>query len=50
MDLTLYKVTFDKMDTCHCQCALASAVLIPSDASKVQHMQIIEYLLIRTAW
>jgi hypothetical protein len=47
MDFTLCKVTFDKVDTCHRQRALASALLIPSHASRVQHMQISEYLLIR---
>jgi hypothetical protein len=43
----LYKVTFDKLDTCHCQHVLASSVLIPSHANRVQHMQISEILLIR---
>jgi hypothetical protein len=47
MDFTLYKVTFGKVDTCHRQRALASALLIPSHANRVQHVQISEYLLIR---
>jgi hypothetical protein len=47
MDFTLYKVTFDKVDTCHCQHALATAMLIPFSANRVQHVQISEYLLIR---
>jgi hypothetical protein len=46
MDFILYKVTFGKVDACHCQRVLASALLIPSHASRVQHMQISEYLLI----
>jgi hypothetical protein len=47
MDFTLSEVTFGKVDTCHCQRALVSAVLIPSHASKIQHVKICEYLLIR---
>jgi hypothetical protein len=48
MDFTLCKVTFSKVGTCHRQHALASAVLIPSYASRVQHVQISEYVLIKT--
>jgi hypothetical protein len=44
MDFTFYEVTFGKVDTCHRQHALASAVQIPSHASRVQHVQISEYL------
>jgi hypothetical protein len=47
MGFTLCKVTFDKVDTCHRQHALASALLMPSHASRVQHMQISEFLLIK---
>jgi hypothetical protein len=47
MDFILCKVTFYKVNTCHCQHVLANVVLIPSHASKVQHMQFSEYLLIR---
>jgi hypothetical protein len=36
-----------KVDTCHCQRALANALLIPSRANRVQHVQVSEYLLIR---
>jgi hypothetical protein len=43
MDFTLCEVTFGKVDTCHCQCALASALLIPSHASTAQLVQISEY-------
>jgi hypothetical protein len=32
---------------CLCQCALASAMLIPSHTNRVQHVQFSEYLLIR---
>jgi hypothetical protein len=45
--LTLCKVTFGKVDMCHCQCTLASTVLILAHAKRVQHVQISEYLLIR---
>jgi hypothetical protein len=48
MDFTLCEVTFSKVDMYHRQHALDSAVLIPSYASKVQHVQISEYLLIKT--
>ena len=48
MDFILYEVTFSKVGTCHRQHALDSAVLIPSYASRVQHVQISEYLLIKT--
>jgi hypothetical protein len=47
MDFTLSEVTFGKVDTCHRQRALASAMVIPSHASRVQHVHISEYLLIR---
>ena len=47
MDFTLSEVTFDKVDMCHRECAHASALLIPSHASKVQCVQISEYLIIR---
>jgi hypothetical protein len=47
MDFIFCEVTFDKVDMYHRQRALASAVLIPSHASRVQHVQISEYLLIR---
>jgi hypothetical protein len=47
MDFTLYKVTFVKVDMYHRQRALASKNLIPSHASKVQYVQISEYLLIK---
>jgi hypothetical protein len=47
MDFILCKVTFGKVGTCHCQRALANAMLIPSYTSRVQHVQISEYLLIR---
>jgi hypothetical protein len=43
----LCKVTFDKVDMYQPQRALANAMLIPSHASKVQHVQINEYLLTR---
>ena len=42
-----YKVTFDKVDMYQPQHALTNAMLIPSHASKVQHVQINEYLLTR---
>jgi hypothetical protein len=41
--LTLYKVTFGKVDMYHCQHALANTVLIPSHASIIQHVQTNEY-------
>jgi hypothetical protein len=44
---TLCEVTFGKVDRCHCQHALISAKLILFHASRVQHKQISEYLLIR---
>jgi hypothetical protein len=47
MDFTLYEVIFGKVDMCHHRRALANVVLIPSHASRVQHVQISEYLLIR---
>jgi hypothetical protein len=47
MDFILCTVTSGKVDMCHRQRALASAVLIPSHASRVQPVQISEYLLIR---
>jgi hypothetical protein len=47
MDFTLYEVTFGKVDTCHCHRALVSAVLIPSHANRLWHMQISKYLLIK---
>jgi transaldolase len=33
--------------TCHRQCALAKAVLIPFHANRIQHVQISKYLLFR---
>ena len=47
MDFTLCEVTFGKVDTCHCQHALANVVHIPSYVSKVQHVQISEYFIIK---
>jgi hypothetical protein len=43
---TFYEVIFGQVDMCHRQRALASTVLIPSHASRVQHVQINEYLSI----
>jgi hypothetical protein len=47
MDYILCEVTFNRVDMCHHQRTLANAVLIPSHVSRVQHVQISEYLLIR---
>jgi hypothetical protein len=47
MDFILCEVTFGKVDMCHRQQALASAVLISSHTNRVQHVQISKYLLIR---
>jgi hypothetical protein len=47
MDFTLCEVISGKVDMCHCQLALISALLIPSYASRVQRVQINECLLIR---
>jgi hypothetical protein len=47
MDFTLCEVTFGKVDTCHYQRALVSAVLIPFHAITIQHVQISEYWLIK---
>jgi hypothetical protein len=47
MDFTLCEVTFGKVDTYHCHCALVSAMLIPSHTNRVQHVQISEYGLIK---
>jgi hypothetical protein len=47
MDFTLREVILGKVDMCHCHRVLADAVLIPSHASRVQHVQISDYLLIR---
>jgi hypothetical protein len=44
MDFTLCEVILGKIDTCCYQGALVSAMLIPSHASTVQHMQISEPL------
>jgi hypothetical protein len=38
MDFTLCKVIFDKVNTCHLRRVLASALLIPSHASRVHNI------------
>jgi hypothetical protein len=47
MDFILCEVTFGQVDTCHRQHALVNAMHIPSHTSRVQHVQISEYFLIR---
>ena len=47
MDFVLCEVIFYKEDAYHRQYALASVVLIPPHASRAQHVQINEYLLIK---
>jgi hypothetical protein len=46
-NFTLCEVAFGKVNICNRQHARANAVLISFHASRVQHMQISEYLLIR---